>query len=80
MCTWKDGNSSNDYAPELFEAGCLEIVTDEDGWWVTIYNEPVRKVDDLDECINNARQWVGTYEPVDGEEAYADIDEIEITW
>ena len=74
MYSWKVGNTSNPIDPEFFEVGSLEIVTDEDGWGVTVDNDPVLKVDDVDECINNARQWVDTYESADGEEAYADID------
>ena len=80
MYTWKDGNTSNDYAPEFFEFGSLAPVLDEDGWEVYVGNEPVLTVGDVDECIANARQWAATYEPTDGEEAYADIDEIEINW
>lgn len=80
MYTWKDGNTSNPIDPEFFEVGSLEAVTDEDGWGVTVDNEPVRIVDDVEECISNAKQWAKYYEPADGEEAYADIDEIEITW
>ena len=80
MYTWKDGNTSNDFAPEFFEIGCLAPVLDEDGWEGYIGNTPVKKVDDVDECIENAKQWAKYYEPTDGEEAYVDIDEIEITW
>lgn len=80
MYTRKDGNTSNPIDPEFFEVGSLEMVTDEDGWGVTVGNEPIRIVDDIEECIDNAKQWAKYYELADGEEAYADIDEIEITW
>ena len=80
MYTWKDGNTSNPIDPEFFEVGGLEIVTDEDGWGVTVDNEPIRIVDDVEEYINDARRWADYYKLWNGEEAYADIDEIEITW
>ena len=80
MYTMKDGNASNDYSPEFFEVGSLAPVLAEAGWEVCVGNTPVKEVDDVDECIANARQWAKYYEPTDGEEVYADIDEIEITW
>lgn len=80
MYTWFDRVIDNNYELEFFEVGSLAPVLDEDGWEGYIDNTPVKKVDDVDECIENAKQWAKYYEPTDGEEAYVDIDEIEITW
>lgn len=80
MYTWFDRVIDNNYELEFFEFGSLAPVLDEDGWEVCVGNTPVKKVDDVDECIENARQWIDVYEPIDREGAYIDIDEIEITW